>query len=205
MPDLTYEDLEKAIAPKSDQLNSVDLVSGDITVEILNITHFPGDKQRYHFDIEGYPGRPWKPCKTMLRLLFHIWSKEAKRKVSPSEWIGRSVGLYCDDTVQYGGKKDPGIRVNGLSHISKPYTLEVAITRGKYKTVTINPITTPALTAEEAKYVEVVSAELAAVSTLEELRGHGEMLKSRSKSEQNALRPVYAKVKRELESRSTDA
>lgn len=74
MPELSYEELLAAIAPKSDQLNADDLVAGPITVSILDVRK---SDATYQIDLEGYPRRPWKPCKTVLRTLAHVWSEEA--------------------------------------------------------------------------------------------------------------------------------
>ena len=64
MTDLTHEDLMQAMEAKSDQLNAVDLIAGPITVKIVGARRGDDKKQLVVLDIEGYEGKPWKPCKT---------------------------------------------------------------------------------------------------------------------------------------------
>ena len=200
MPDLTYEELLAAIAPKADQLNADDVVPGPITVEILGVRKVADQKQPYHIDVEGYPKRPWKPCKTMLRLMAHVWSEEADRKVPPSEWIGRRVTLYCDPEVTFKGHKVGGIRISHLSHISKPYELTITITKSNRKDVTIYPIgeSQPTVSPEDEEYIAVAKTELAGAQTMDELVLFGDGLKKKSQAVRDALRPLYAERQAEL-------
>ena len=183
----TDEEVRASIVPKSDQLNADDLVTGPITVTITKVSR--GDREQpISVEIEGH--RPYKPCKTMRRVMIATFTDD------PAKWIGQRMTLFCDPDVTWGGVKVGGIRISHLTGLETPRTFLITTGRGKRKEVTINPLAS--LTEEEAKYIEVVTGELASVSTIEALQGHGEILKTKSKPVQDALRPVYAKRLKEL-------
>ena len=56
------------------------------------------------------------------------------------EWIGRSMVLYCDDEVMWAGKAEGGLRVSHVSHIDKPISKMLAVSRGRKKLFTLLPL-----------------------------------------------------------------
>jgi len=127
----TPEEVRASIVPKSDQLNADDLVTGPITVTITGVRR--GDKdQPVIVDIEGH--RPYKPCKSMRRVLISTYSDD------PKGWVGQRMTLYCDPDVKWAGVKVGGIRISHLSGLDKPKTLLLTHARGKRAEVTIKPI-----------------------------------------------------------------
>ena len=122
-------DIAAAIVPKSDQLNADDLIAGPITVRLGRTRVSPGSEQPVSVEIEdvaGVPRKPWRPCKTMLRLLTEAWGTS-----DADQWIGRHVRLVRDPSVKYGGSEVGGIRVSGLSDIARDFTAQLTVTRGK--------------------------------------------------------------------------
>ena len=104
-------DIRKAIQARSDQLNSDDLLAGPITGAITNVR--AGNKEQpVQIDLDCWHV-PYKPCKSMIRVLAACWGDNAK------DWHGRSMTLYNDPEVVYGGIKAGGIRISHLSHIDK--------------------------------------------------------------------------------------
>ena len=67
--------------------------------------------------------KPWKPCKTSMRVLSALWGSIA------SEWVGRTVRLFRDPAVRYGGVEVGGIRISGMSHIDAPKTVTLAASK----------------------------------------------------------------------------
>lgn len=130
---MDLHDLRDTIAPKSDQLNAEDLIGGPMDVRIADILRGSPD-QPLELHLEGIPGRPFKPCKSVRRLLVAVWGHDG------SQWVGRSLRLYCDDSVEWGGKRVGGIRVSHASHIDRPRTLLLTVKRGKRKPVTVEPL-----------------------------------------------------------------
>ena len=116
-------DIRKAIQARSDQLNSDDLLAGPITGAITNVR--AGNKEQpVQIDLDCWHV-PYKPCKSMIRVLAACWGDNAK------DWHGRSMTLYNDPEVVYGGIKVGGIRISHLSHLDSDMTISLTKTRGK--------------------------------------------------------------------------
>ena len=117
-------DISDTIQAKSDQLNADDLISAPRTITITAVTKGTPDNPviiRY----EGDSGRPFKPCKTVRRILSLGWG------VMANEWAGKSVTLYNDPSVIYAGKAIGGIRIKAMSDIPKRIVVSLSTTRGK--------------------------------------------------------------------------
>ena len=142
-------DMSQFIEAKSDQLNSDDLIGRDLTVTITKVTGSDGDQPvAIHF--EGDNGKPFKPCKTIRRVLVAVWGRYA------NEYIGRSMTLYRDDAVMFGGLQVGGIRIRAMSHLDKETVVVVAKSKGKKAGMKIEPLVVqqrteakPEITAEE--------------------------------------------------------
>jgi hypothetical protein len=126
-------DLSDVIIPKSDQLNAEQLLSGPITVTVCAVKRGNAE-QPVVIHYEGDGGRPYKPCKTMRKVLVLAWGKDG------TKWVGRSMTLYNEPTVKFGGQTVGGIRISHLSHIDRPLTPQLTITRGKKGECRIEPL-----------------------------------------------------------------
>lgn len=125
-------DISETILAKSDQLNAVDL-AGDVTVKIVNVEKTATD-QPVSIHLEGYEGRPYKPCLSMRRVLGICWGTDA------SQWIGRSMTLYCDMRVTWGGKAIGGIRISHLSDIKREIEAPIQVAKNKREVYTVKPL-----------------------------------------------------------------
>ena len=125
-------DIAKAIEPRSDQQNYDDYVAGPRTVTVTEVDR--DKEQRVSIHLAEYPGRPFKPSKTNLRLIAQAWGTEA------AAWAGRRMTLAGDPTVKFGGQQVGGIRVVALSHIDKPFTAALTATRGKRATYKVDAL-----------------------------------------------------------------
>lgn len=134
--------IRETIKAKSDQLNAVDLVAGPITVKVEAVSKGAAD-QPVIMKISG-GHQPYKPCKSMRRVLIYCWGDK------PSLWIGRSMTLYCDAKVKWAGEEVGGIRISHLSNIDAAKTVQLNETRGKKVKVTIQPLFEPWAKVEEA-------------------------------------------------------
>jgi hypothetical protein len=105
-------DMRAVIEPKSDQMNADDLLSGPKTITITKVDIRPGTEQPVSMWYEGDGGKPFKPCKSMARVMVHCWGPDA------SQYIGRSMTLYCDPKVLWGGMAVGGIRISHMTDIS---------------------------------------------------------------------------------------
>lgn len=127
------------IEAKSDQLNAEDLIGGPRTVRVTKVKVSASEDQPVWVHFEGDNGKPFKPCKTVRRLLVRVWGDDS------AAYTGRSMTLYLDPEVKYGGMKVGGIRVSHVSHIDGPRKFFLSETRGKKKEHTVRPISAEVL------------------------------------------------------------
>ncbi len=126
-------DIAPTLTPKSTQLNADDLLAGPITITVRGVS--PGTpEQPVVVRFEGDDGRPFLPCKTMRRLLAHAWGTDGHA------WIGRSMTLYHDPSVVFGGIKVGGIRISHLSHIDHDLEVALTVTKGKKALYRVRPL-----------------------------------------------------------------
>ncbi len=126
-------DMTAAIVPKSDQISADDLISGPITIEITGVTIRPGTEQPVSIAFAG-ESRPWRPCKSMSRVLVGAWGPDANK------YVGRRATLYRDPAVKWGGLEVGGIRVSHLSHIDAKMVMALTATRGQRKPFLVEPL-----------------------------------------------------------------
>jgi len=131
--------LKETIIAKSDQLNSDDLIGGAITVKITKVSLVNGD-QPVAISYEGDNGKPWKPCKSMRRVLIYVWGDDG------NAFVGKSLTLYRDPSVAFGGAQVGGIRISHMSDIDKPMTMSLTETRNRKKPFTVKPLKVEAAT-----------------------------------------------------------
>lgn len=125
--------LSDTIQPKSDQLNADDLLDRLITIKVTKVSRGDTD-QPVTVNFEGDGGRPYKPCKSMRRVLIHAWGDDG------SKWAGGRMTLYCDPEVKFGGVKVGGIRISHLSGIDKDLVIPLTVTRAKRQPYTVKPL-----------------------------------------------------------------
>jgi hypothetical protein len=123
------------IAPKSLQLNSDDLIAGPRTIKITRVTANEGSaEQPVNVYFEGDNDKPFRPCKTIRRVMVSIWGTDA------AAYVGRSMTIYRDPEVVFGGMKVGGIRISHMSDMAGPMTLALTATRATRKPYTVKPL-----------------------------------------------------------------
>ena len=145
-------DVSSAIVAKSDQLNAVDLLAGERTVQVMDVK--PGNAEQpvvIVTDVFG-PSRPFKPSKTALRVIVAAWTAES------ANWIGKRMTLYRDETVKWAGEAVGGIRISALSHIPKPMAFNLAVSKGKTAKTIVQPLPDTAPTVDPGKVVDAIAA-----------------------------------------------
>lgn len=126
-------DISETLAPKSDQINADDLMTGPATVTVKEVTKGTAE-QPVNVELVEYPGRPYKPSKSMRRILAAAWGAEA------SAWAGRRITIFRNPEIRFGGSTVGGIEISALSHLEKPLTVALTATRGKRKAFTVQPL-----------------------------------------------------------------
>lgn len=127
-------DLSEAIQPKADQLTADDLIAGPLTIRITEVSVVKTPEQPVAISFDGDGGKPWKPCKTMTRVLVQMWGPDS------AKFRDRSVTLYRDDKVKWGGLEVGGIRISHMSHINGSQTMALTVTRGSKRPFTVQPL-----------------------------------------------------------------
>lgn len=125
-------DISETLAPNSDQLDAVDLLGGPQTFTIIKVSKGKDD-QPVDIALAEFP-RVWRPGKSMRRVLAACWGTDA------SAWTGRRVTLYCDESIRFGNDVVGGTRISHLSHIDKPKSIPLLVSRGKSATFRVQPL-----------------------------------------------------------------
>lgn len=196
-------DMTPAIQPKSDQLNADDMMAGPITVTIRDVKITPGSEQPVSILVEG-TDKAYRPCKSMSRVLVAAWGADAKA------YIGRSLTLYRDPTVKWGGMEVGGIRISHMSDIDGAKQMMLTATKGSRKPHKVLPLvmqaTTPTPTQGDPaeKWASAYTARLdtfATVAALQEFAGQ----KATKLAELETSRPdLHQKVVDALAQRSAN-
>jgi len=198
MSNATTNDVHAATIARSDQQNADDLIAGPITVTVESVRK--GSKEQpIIIELEGHPGRPWKPCKGMLRILIAGWSD------NPHEWVGKRLTLFRNPDVKYAGVKVGGIEISHMSDI--PPTLEAAKTIAKgvkapFIVKRLEAPKAPELTEVEVVYIDDASNEINNAETLEALKAIWFVVNQKSDAVKAKLLPLKDARKKVLTTES---
>ena len=119
-------DMQNAISPKSDQQNADDFITGPRTITITRVVvNQNADMQPVSIFFNGDDGKPWKPCKSMCKAMVKCWGADSK------QYVGRSLTLFNDPSVTFGGVNVGGIRISHASHIDKEIRMPLTASRSK--------------------------------------------------------------------------
>jgi hypothetical protein len=129
---MTNFDISETLAPKSDQLDGIDLVDGPRDFTVTEVSRGNAE-QPVQVHLAEFP-RVWRPGKNMRRILAYCWGKDA------ATWAGKRVRLYYDPEVRFGNEKPGGTRVSHLSDIDGPRDAPIMLTRGKAGTWHVDPL-----------------------------------------------------------------
>lgn len=124
--------LRDTIIPKSDQMNYDDVMAGPMTVTVRTLGRGNAE-QPVIVELEGGL-RPYKPCKSMRRVLIAAWGDQGK------DWVGQSMTLYGEPSVKYAGQEVGGIRISHVTGISEPLVIKLTTTRSKRADFTVLPL-----------------------------------------------------------------
>lgn len=165
---MTDLNLIKAMQPKSDQLNADDFVAGPMTIKVTAV-HVGAGEQPVSIRFEGDGNKPYKPCKSMLRLMVRAWGADSQK------FVGRLMTLYRDDAVRFGKELVGGIRISHMSHLDGDLVVPLTVSRGMRKAYTVKALdaSTPTQTTEDLRQRAVDWANKA-VTELEGIKDNAE-------------------------------
>lgn len=178
-------DMSSVIQPKSDQVNADDFIPGPRSYTIEAVSISPGTEQPVQIKLVGEP-RVWRPCKSMSRVLVAAWGPDAK------VYAGRSVTLYRDPKVKWGGMEVGGIRISHMSHIERDMLIQLTATKGKRAPHVVKPLIAevkqhPAADAAR-KWADAYIAKVNEAQTADDLNAHANSKAARL-AELQAKRP----------------
>lgn len=155
-------DISKFTAPKSDQLNADDLIAGPRTIRIREVREMGSAEQPLAIYFEGDNGKPWKPCKSMMRALMFVWGPDG------SEYVGRALTLWRDPSVTWGGEAIGGIRISHMSHMPEPLEFPLTASAKKRVLYRVDPLVERQRKSLE-EHVEDYAGAIAGAGDLDEL------------------------------------
>lgn len=126
-------DMNTVITPKSDQINADDLIGGPMTITVSEVQIKGGQEQPVSIYFEG-SSKAFRPCKSMSRVLVQAWGPDANK------YKGRSITLYRDPSVKWGGMEVGGIRISHLTDIPNKITMALTATKGQRKPYIVMPL-----------------------------------------------------------------
>lgn len=158
-------DISEAAAPKSDQINADDLMSGPRVVTITEVRKGSSEQPVEIVTAEFGSGRPYRPGKSMIRVLINGWGADS------TSYKGRRLTIYRDPQIAFGGQNVGGIRISHMSHIEKRMTLALTATRGRRAPFVVEPMpdAPPLITPEQANEIAGHIAEASDRAALDEI------------------------------------
>jgi len=144
-------DISETLAPKSDQLDNIDLRGSEPRIfTVTSVDVKPGADQPVTVHLAEFP-RPWKPGKNMRRVLAHCWGRES------DNWPGKRVELFADERVKFGNETPGGTRISRLSDIDGPQNAPVMLSQGRAGVYKVDPL--PPLSPTEKLRAEWTTAD----------------------------------------------
>lgn len=154
-------DLAETIIPRSDQINSEDLLTGPRTITITAVKRGTDEQPVDIVTAEFGPGRPYKPSKTMRRVLVAAWGTDAQA------YVGRRLVIYRDPEITFGKDKVGGIRISAMSDIPARLSVALTVTRGRRAPFIVEPLPSTGITAVEVAEFERRIADAVSLGDLE--------------------------------------
>lgn len=127
-------DMSQTITARSDQINYDDFAAGPRDITVTRVSGNENADQPVNIYFQGDNGKPYRPCLSMRRVLVACWGADA------TTYVGKTMRLYGDPDVTFGGAKVGGIRISHLSHIPERRTMALTATRAKRKPYTVEPL-----------------------------------------------------------------
>ena len=153
-------DMADTIAAKSDQLNADDMIGKPpMTITITGAKVVKGSDQPAALSYQGDGGKPYKPCKSMRRVLVFCWGSDSQK------YIGRSMTLYRDPDVTFGSMAVGGIRISHMSHINGVQEFPLTAKKGSKKMYVVKPLQTSAPAQPQEDLPPLTGEEFLALQT----------------------------------------
>jgi hypothetical protein len=188
-------DISGTVKPKSDQLNADDLIAKSMTLEITGVKVVAGD-QPVHIEYKGGEGTPFKPCKSMRRIMIMAWGSDG------DEYVGEKMIVYNDPAVKWAGSEVGGIRISHMTSLPNDEKLRVMLTetRGRRSPFVVEPIIEKPKNALSDDDYAGFCADMNGANTMAELAEIGKSIKAGFFDEagSTALKAEYALAQKRI-------
>lgn len=128
-------DISETLAAKVDQITFEDFrppIERVVTITGTNVKR--GADQPVALELAEFPGRPYKPGKSMRRVLAAIWGTDS------AAYVGRKLKLYGDPSITFGGMAVGGIRIRAMSHLDAKRDVVITVKQGRRAPFTVQPL-----------------------------------------------------------------
>jgi hypothetical protein len=109
-------------------------------------------------------GKPYKPCKSMLRVLMAAWG------INGEAYVGRSMKVFNDTSVKWAGQEVGGIRISHLSDMPGKLKMALTVTRGKKSQYVVEQLESKPELSEEQKAIQELLKGYSEVHGVEKTR-----------------------------------
>ena len=164
-------DMKLVIVPKSDQINADDLLAGPMTITIQSVVIKPTQEQPVSIKFDDND-RVYRPCKSMRRVMVQLWGLDA------DDYIGKSLTLYVDPEVKYGGIATGGIRISHMSDIKEKATFAITTSKTQRKLITVLPLVKKDAAVKKANTQPLVEPEQSPQERFDNFLGDLSVIKS---------------------------
>jgi len=154
-------DMSATVAPRSDQLNSDDLIAGPRKITITSVSGTGNPDQPVGVFFDGDGGKPYKPCKSMRRVMIAAWGADA------SQYVGRSMTIYRDPKVVFGGMEVGGVRISHMSHIQRDMVMALTASKAKRTPYTVKVLAAEATAPAQAGFDRATQVATALVDRVQ--------------------------------------
>lgn len=150
------------IVPKSDQINADDFIAGPQTITIRSVEIRGGQEQPVSIYFEG-SDKAFRPCKSMSRVMVQAWGPDA------NVYAGRSMTLYRDPDVKWGGLAVGGIRISHMSHIDGKMQFQLTATKGQRKPHLVLPLVIEAKPDPAQRWADAYTTQVGQIADTDAL------------------------------------
>lgn len=126
--------LTESIAPKADQVNADDLIASPRTVTIVEVKAGNAEQPVWIVTEEFGTARPYKPSKSMRRVLVTAWGADS------SNYAGQKVTLFRNPKIRFGKDEVGGIQISHITGIAEPLRIALTVSRGKREPFVVQPL-----------------------------------------------------------------
>lgn len=125
--------IAETTVPDSTQVNAEDLLPGPVTVTVAGVERGTSE-QPVNVVLVEYPGRAYRPSKTMRRVMVAAWGPDS------DTYAGKRLTLFRDPTVSFGRDVVGGIKISHMSGLDAPLKIALTISRGKRAVFKVDPL-----------------------------------------------------------------